>query len=194
MLRLGHLERAFPKLSAAGYEKTSPATGSPTKPGSYNCIGWAAGDTWHGFWWPHPTGYWPRCIKREPTVACFIKTFRLLGYRVCEHSGREFLYHKIALYAIHQSLAPRPIPESVDDFVDWKPTHMARQLWDGTWTSKCGWNEDIKHFTLDALESYRSLDAYGSPVLYMRRFVVVTVIVRFGQFLQRIYEVISDKN
>ena len=69
---------------------------------------------------------------------------------------------------------------------------MARQLWDGTWTSKCGWNEDIKHFTLDALESYWSLDAYGTPVLYMRRFIVVTVVVRFRQFLQRICEVISD--
>jgi hypothetical protein len=25
---------------------------------------------------------------------------------------------------------------------------------DGTWTSKCGDNEDIRHFTLDALEGY----------------------------------------
>lgn len=74
---------------------------------------------------------------------------------------------------------------------------MARQLPDGSWTSKCGGNEDIAHFTLDALESYGlahgARDEYGCPVLYMRRFVVVTAIVRFGQLLQRIYKVISDK-
>lgn len=75
---------------------------------------------------------------------------------------------------------------------------MARQLPDGSWTSKCGEKEDIAHFTLDALESYGPVhgarDEYGCPVIYMRRFVVVTVIVRFGQFLHRIYEVISDNN
>jgi hypothetical protein len=67
---------------------------------------------------------------------------------------------------------------------------MARQLSDGTWTSKCGWQEDITHFTLDAFESYWSPNAYGCAVLYMRRLVVVTVMVRIGQFLQRIYEAV----
>lgn len=73
---------------------------------------------------------------------------------------------------------------------------MARQLPDGTWTSKCGRNEDITHFTLDALESYGpphgALDEYGCPVLYMRRFVVIAAIVRLGQSLQRVYDAVLD--
>jgi hypothetical protein len=189
--RLTLLESIFPKLVAAGYEKTSDETGPPNNPGSYNCIAWAAGDTHHGFWWPMPDGYWPGGIKRESTISCFINTFRSLGYRICEHSGREILYDKVVLYAIHKSYAPMPsIPKSLDGFKDWKPTHMARQLSDGTWTSKCGWQEDITHFTLDAFESYWSPNAYGCAVLYMRRLVVVTVMVRIGQFLQRIYEAV----
>lgn len=64
---------------------------------------------------------------------------------------------------------------------------MARQLSDGTWSSKCGPNEDITHYTLDALESYGprygSNDEYGCDVLYMRRFTVISRIVRFFQWV-----------
>jgi hypothetical protein len=62
---------------------------------------------------------------------------------------------------------------------------MARQLSDETWTSKCGGSEDIRHFTLDALESYgQRIDAYGCPVLYMKRLVLISWLVRLFQFLQ----------
>jgi hypothetical protein len=64
---------------------------------------------------------------------------------------------------------------------------MSRQLPDGTWTSKCGPNEDITHNTLDALESYGpaygSGDTYGCDVLYMRRFFLVSWLVRLMQQL-----------
>jgi len=166
-----HLEIIFPKLVAAGYEKTSDETGYPPRPGAYNCIAWAAADMQRGFWWPQGDSYWPFWIEREVTIPCFVRTFRWLGYRVCDNSRLEFAYEKIALYAIGQ-----------------EPKHMARQLKDGTWTSKCGGAEDITHFTLDALESYGPIygpnhrAAYGSPVLYMKRLTPISWIVRFIQF------------
>lgn len=164
-----HLETLFPKLAAAGYEKTSDETGLPPQPGAYNCIAWAAGDTHHGFWWPDHLSYWPSWVTREETIPCFVKTFRWLGYRVCGTSRPELAFEKVALYAVGQS-----------------PKHMARQLRDGTWTSKCGGYEDITHFTLDAVECFGPCPPYaeyGRPVLYMRRFVPISWAVRFLQFL-----------
>jgi hypothetical protein len=58
---------------------------------------------------------------------------------------------------------------------------MARQLSDGTWTSKCGGNEDIVHVTLDALEKYGMLGAYGCPAIYLKRPVVIGSLIRFLQ-------------
>ncbi len=61
---------------------------------------------------------------------------------------------------------------------------MARQLRDGTWTSKVGGEEDITHFTLDALESYgHPFGEYGDPVLYMRRFIPISWAVRGVQYV-----------
>jgi hypothetical protein len=182
---LVHLEQAFPKLAAAGYEQTSDQTGTPLDDGAYNCIAWAADDIHHKYWWPAPGGHWPFLVRREVSVPCFVKAFRCLGYIRSAHSRREFAYHKVALFAIHVSRAPTPVPRAARDFGNWEPTHMARQLPDGTWTSKCGGNEDIRHFTLDALESYgQRSDAYGCPVLYMKRLVFVSWIVHLFQWLQ----------
>ena len=67
------------------------------------------------------------------------------------------------------------------------PKHMARQLPDGMWTSKCGAGEDITHYTLDALESYGPLPwkgHYGCPVLYMKRFILVSWLVRSLQWAE----------
>ncbi len=186
MQPLRHLERRFPKLAAAGYLETSGATGNFGTPGSYNCIAWAANDI-RDWWWPEPNAYWPPWIKRrESTVACFVKTFRWFGYRVCTNSRHERRYEKVVLYAIHNSKTPQVPPEKWEDMRDWAPTHMARQLPDGTWTSKCGGNEDITHFTLDALESYgpqRLREEYGCPVVYMKRLIPIS---RFVACVQRV--------
>lgn len=165
-----HLEKYFPKLAAAGYEKTSDETGRSPTPGAYNCIAWAAHDTHHGFWWPDDDSYWPFGIKREPTTDCFVLTFRWLGYRVCDNSRFEFGYEKVALFALGQ-----------------EPKHMARQLRDGTWTSKCGEWEDITHFTLDAVESYGPdpvFGEYGRPVLFMKRLTIISWVVRLIQWIE----------
>ena len=45
-----------------------------------------------------------------------------------------------------------------------KPTHAARQLCDGSWTSKLGKNVDISH-ELDGLKGNK----YGHPTVYLRR-------------------------
>ena len=63
---------------------------------------------------------------------------------------------------------------------------MARQLRDGRWTSKCGGAEDITHFTLDALESYGPdpKGHYGCPVLFMKRFIPFSWVVRSIQWFE----------
>lgn len=168
-MRCAQLEKLLPNLVAAGYEKTSEETGFPGTPGTYNCIGWAAHDR-HRWWWP-TGGYWPWWVKRELTIDCFVRTFRWFGYRICQSSRREFAYEKVTLYAVGPD-----------------PKHMARQLRDGTWTSKCGDLEDITHFTLDALESHDPLRVvkldYGHPVLFMRRLIVVSWCIRLIQCLE----------
>jgi hypothetical protein len=166
---LPHLEHVFNKLAAAGYEKSSDATDYPPTPGSYNCIAWAAHDR-HHFLWPDPDLEWPFWSKRLENREAFVAAFRGLGYFVCDHSRFEFWFERVALYEYNGS-----------------PKHMARQLRDGTWTSKYGGWEDITHFTLDALESYGphpSKAEYGHPVLYMKRFIVVAWCVRVLQWIE----------
>ena len=178
-VQLSHLEDIFPKLAIAGYEKTSDQTGGQLDDGSYNCIAWAAEDVNHKFWWPNRFGYWLPWVRRENSVRCFVKTFRWLGYFRCKSSRRELGFDKVALYAIHCSQQPIPPPTSLNELRDWTPTHMARQLSDGTWTSKCGCDEDINHFLLDALKCHGPTTAkYGSPVIYMKRLVPISWIIR----------------
>lgn len=183
MTRLPHLEGNFKNLRSSGYDKTSEATGRFPKPGAYNCIAWAANDPNKDHWWWPVGGYWPPWGRREETVRCFVNTFRFLGYSVCKSSRREPGFEKVALYAMHRSNSPREVPQRLSALnPDWAPTHMARQLPDGTWTSKCGGSEDITHLTLDALESYGPC-GYGCPVLYMRRLIPVSWIVRCAQLV-----------
>ncbi|MBI1902478.1 MAG: hypothetical protein HYS13_15355 [Planctomycetia bacterium] len=135
------IEKFFPNLSQSGFSVTSPA--SP----EYNCIAWAAEeqDRW---WWPDTmgTGYWPAGAPREEKLSAFIRAFELLGYRRCDHGEPEPGFAKIALYAIGNP-----------------PTHAARQLPDGRWTSKLGAQEDIAH-ALDGLAGAR----YGDVVALLK--------------------------
>ena len=139
-----HLERLFPGLTAAGYRVTSPATGD------YNCIAWAAGDT-KIWWWPlgDPLDtHWPTAAPRALTFDAFREAFASLGYVPCGGDAQEVGFEKIALFADDQGV----------------PTHAARQLPNGRWTSKLGHAEDIEH-DLRALEG----DIYGTVALVMRR-------------------------
>ncbi len=145
-MQISPIEAWFPDLASAGYSVTSPPTSE------YNCIAWAAGDTGR-WWWPTPDPdltYWPVAVPRERNIESFIQAFETLGFQVCETAELEEGYDKVALYADANGL----------------PTHAARQLPSGSWTSKLGEIEDIQHETLEGLESA----VYGSVAKTLRRF------------------------
>lgn len=135
-------ERLFPRLVQTGYRLTSPPDAV------YNCIAWAAGVT-DAWWWPDPDrfDYWSPGILREPTLSAFEQVFVNLGYRPCEATALEPGWDKVAIYATAAG-----------------PTHAARQLPTGRWTSKLGPDEDIEH-DLDGLVG----SAYGTVALLLRR-------------------------
>jgi len=86
---------------------------------------------------------------REETVAGFIRAFGHLGYAICDSSDLEPDFEKLAIYADDTDV----------------PTHMARQLQSGDWTSKLGELEDIQHLTLDQLSGSQ----YGRVVQFLKR-------------------------
>lgn len=136
------LSRDFPQLNRST-KPTSPAT--PT----YNCIAWALGID-NRWWWPqNPDGYWPLTCPCEETIPAFQEMFKIFGYDPCKDGRLESGYEKVALYA----KGNKPTP-----------THAARQLKNGHWTSKCGPNVDIEH-TLRELEG----EKYGQVIMYFRR-------------------------
>ena len=91
--------------------------------------------------------FWPATVPREESLAAFQTLFAALGYIVCANAEYKVGFDRIAIYAT----------EGV-------PTHAARQLPSGRWTSKLGLREDIEH-DLQDLEG----DAYGRIALIMRR-------------------------
>jgi hypothetical protein len=136
------MDDLFPNLAAEGFATTSPASRR------YNCIAWAAGhdDVW---WWPDRqlVCFWPDSAPRLETLDAFVATFATVGYESCPDGNMEVGFEKIAIYQLGGL-----------------PTHAARQLPDGTWTSKLGRNIDITH-PLRGLEG----SEYGQVAVYMRR-------------------------
>ena len=113
----------------------------------YNCVAWAVGFT-ELWWWPDQMeqSYWPPGAPRRVTVEDFTEVFRALGYTPCADDRPEPGFEKVALFA----------KEGI-------PTHAARELPNGTWTSKLGPGEDIEH-VLEALVG----DQYGDVVAVLR--------------------------
>jgi len=142
------LKEIFPRLHDGRHCVTSDSSFA------YNCVAWAAGDD-SLCWWPvtDPTYYWPAGLPRDVTLENFVRAFSTLGYTPCQSAELEPRFEKIALY--------------VDS--DGVPSHAARQLKSGRWTSKLGDFEDIRHDTLDALESVAPGQAYGTVAQIMRR-------------------------
>lgn len=129
MYRRPDLEIKWSKLSRSGYQVTSP------KSEEYNCFAWAVEE--NDRWWqpiPGEQFYWPDGVPQEETLEAYVQAYQTLGY---ERAGNEILetrYQKIAIYVDLNGI----------------PTHAARQLPNGKWTSKLGWLEDIEH-ELDGL-------------------------------------------
>lgn len=132
----------FPNLRNNNYIITSPKTED------YNCIAWAASDQ-DNWWWPDEDElyYWPDEAPRENTIEAFIQAYGLMGYVICDNNDLEEGFEKIALYALNG-----------------EPTHAARQLNNGNWTSKIGSCEDIEH-TLDGLVG----NVYGIVAQFLKR-------------------------
>lgn len=138
-------ELQFPLLDPTNYSVTSDATDE------YNCVGWAANEIDPGQWWPLPDApeyFWPPGARRDETLEAFIEGFGAIGFRVCEDGDLEPGIEKVAVYATRGV-----------------PTHVARQLANGRWTSKLGEWEDIEHATLRDLSG----GIYGQPALFLSR-------------------------
>ncbi|MDR3678267.1 MAG: hypothetical protein P4N24_22495 [Acidobacteriota bacterium] len=146
----------MPSWSAAELPNLTAQTCVETSPTStlYNCIAWAAGDP-KRWWWPvnrRGISYWPQGVPREETVQAFVLAFSTLGYSPCENPILEEGVEKIAIYAkiaYGQAI----------------PTHAARQLESGEWTSKLGPLEDVRHLTLGAVSG----PIYGRPMAFLFR-------------------------
>ena len=81
-------------------------------------------------------------------MECFIEAFATLGFSQCDAVEYEKGFEKVAIY--------------VD--TSGKPTHAARQLSSGLWTSKLGNLQDIEH-EIDGVSG----DLYGSVAVIMKR-------------------------
>jgi hypothetical protein len=138
-----NLKSIFARLSYSQYKITSD------EDPDYNCIAWAAGDD-EGWWWPDRDAYWPPGIPREDNIDTFIAAFQTLGYVLCRDGIYQEGFIKIAIFADADSI----------------PTHAARQLSNGIWTSKCGELEDIEH-DLNALGGPDP--SYGNIVSFMKK-------------------------
>jgi hypothetical protein len=140
---VGRIESLFPGLQGSAFLVTSPATRD------YNCVAWAANDSAR-WWWPdldNDAAHWPTGVPVEETVEAFVQAFATLGFSRFESETPEPGFEKVALFAQGGT-----------------PTHVARQLPSGRWTSKLGQREDIEH-DLHAISG----DIYGSVVLILRR-------------------------
>lgn len=138
----------FPKLAEADHQVTSPVDRR------YNCIAWAADET-AAWWWPDQLGIgkWPPGVPRAETIDAFLQAYATLGYARCSDGAHAPGYEKVAIYA----------QRGADGGLS--PTHAARQLEDGAWTSKLGVLEDIRHNIPDVLED----GIYGKAVAYLQR-------------------------
>ena len=135
----------FPNLLDHNYTETSPCTSR------YNCIAWAAGDNTR-WWQPSPFCFWPAGVPRERTLSALIQAFETLGYTECKDGSMASGHEKVAIYAKYEQ----------GELV---PTHAARQLPSGGWSSKLGGWEDIFHAKLEDINS----PTYGEAVRFMGR-------------------------
>ena len=134
---------SFPNLAEENLRVTSPCTKG------YNCFAWAAGYT--NKWWC-PFRHWPHDIPKEVTIDALIAVFCKERYARCVDESLEKGFEKIVIYAQKKD----------GELI---PTHAARQLHNGWWTSKLGAEYDIEHRNIDDLMG----DDYGEPVIFMKR-------------------------
>ncbi len=138
------LPEDFPNLKESNHNITSDASVE------YNCFSWAVDETKRR-WEPDQMEihYWPQGVAREMKMEAFIKAYGTRGYSQCDSIEVEEGFEKVMLYA--------------DD--DGTPTHAAKQLPNGHWTSKLGDFEDIEHKTPACLQG----PLYGVASVCLKR-------------------------
>lgn len=141
------LRLVFKRLPAAGF--TIDDITSPKTP-DYNCAAYAAKVETKP-WWPFPSSYydWPLGLPRVNTVENFFRGFERLGFQRCASGDHQKGFEKIAIYVDSHDV----------------PKHVARELGDGIWFSKLGNEQDIRHYTLEAVEK----PGYGKAKYFMRK-------------------------
>jgi hypothetical protein len=132
----------FPNLQDVAQKKTSDPSDA------YNCIAWAFKDS-RKHWWPNlRRSYWPlRTTPTQTTMEAFEAWFAHDGWEQTATQDPEDGYEKIGLYALRGV-----------------PTHAARILDSGIWTSKLGPDIDLSH-QLSELEG----PSYGQIVRIYRK-------------------------
>lgn len=118
----------------------------------YNCLAHAVGVDWGWFEPPNhlPGYYWPPGIDAEWNDKTIKEVLSRFGYKeLADGSDLEEGYDKIAVYGDTEG-----------------PTHFARQLPNGSWSSKLGELIDVQH---DTLECLFGADHYGEILYYVKR-------------------------
>ncbi|MDQ3919847.1 MAG: hypothetical protein M3348_15375 [Acidobacteriota bacterium] len=146
-----NLPKLCPKLNQVPFTVADVTSKGTFK---YNCAAYAFKDETKP-WWPidpKKAGryyYWPDGLPRNNSVADFILAFEREGFEKCDTGDHEEGYEKVAIYV---------------DASD-TPKHLARDEGDGRWKSKLGDLQDIRHHTLDAVETAD----YGTAKYFMRK-------------------------
>ena len=121
-----------------------------------------------GYHWPEEL---PKVNPGTETVEDIIDGIKTERYTECDNADKEDGFEKAAVYVNYRK----------------KPLHAARSLSDGSWTSKLGEDEDIRHATLLALEGRR----YGKAVIFLKRRIEKcprsNLQTRFRSFLSKIF-------
>lgn len=116
----------------------------------YNCIAWAFGDNTKWYWpTENPPHFWPPNIRRELDLQSFIELYQLVDFVVCYSQEYEQGFEKIAIFAHSNG----------------EPTHAAKQLPNGNWSSKMGPWHDVEH----TLNSMNNSLGYGNATIFMKR-------------------------
>lgn len=145
----------FENLVTGSFEKTSEVTGK------YNCVSHTVYEQ-NLNWWPIGGGfaekdrYWPKEAPPRRTIQAFQQALRTRGYQPCDDGNLEPGYEKAALYVSEVPTIEDPLNA---------PTHIARQLPCGRWTSKLGGDIDIAHDTPERLVGA----TYGRVEMYLKR-------------------------
>jgi len=120
------LKRKFPNLVDLS-RKTSE------EDEKYNCIAWAFGHT-NKIWWPAkaPRVHWPISYKGLTAMQAFQAWLTHDGWEGTLDATFDPKFKKIALYTLYG-----------------EPTHAAKLIGDGTWSSKLGLFIDLSHTLAD---------------------------------------------